>query len=232
MDGIALNQALGKLLIVGSVQDAVLNALWGASMNSKSLKIDMSPYMAYYDKRVRRFLLEAPIPRSLLHNHSDLIRITEKLLSRRTREIIHQEIASRLVQVPSWAEIDYAIDLCASLLVMADIELHKNVNGLSGCTTVHWKENSLECALGDHFSPQMFLRADDSKLGKLFTARNLSRIGGMTIKWTTNLADHLRFVDDDHTVFIFHCASFLQFQERYCYLRQSLTVITLQSKAN
>ena len=37
---------------------------------------------------------------------------------------------------------------------------------------------------------------------------------GIEIKWTTNLEDHLRLVDDDRAVFIFRGANFLQFQNR------------------
>jgi len=52
-------------------------------------------------------------------------------------------------------------------------------------------------------------------MNKIFTARNIDRIGGIRIRWTNNLADHLRLSDDDGAVFIFHHASFLKFQQRY-----------------
>ncbi|KAK3318179.1 hypothetical protein B0H66DRAFT_575154 [Apodospora peruviana] len=59
------------------------------------------------------------------------------------------------------------------------------------------------------------LIVDNAKLGRLFTASNLNRIGGINIRWTTNLADHLRLTDNDHAVFTFQGASFLQFQNGY-----------------
>ncbi|KAF2176242.1 hypothetical protein K469DRAFT_723301 [Zopfia rhizophila CBS 207.26] len=85
--------------------------------------------------------------------------------------------------------------------------------GLSGLTSIHWKENSLKATLAEYFNPQQALSVDNSRLGKLFTARNLSRISGIKIIWTTNLADHLRLIGDDQSVFIFHCTSFAQFQD-------------------
>jgi hypothetical protein len=51
------------------------------------------------------------------------------------------------------------------------------------------------------------------KLEKLFNARSLERIGGISIDWTNNLADHLRVKDDRNDkikVAIFHYASFLK----------------------
>ncbi|PKK51253.1 hypothetical protein CI102_2773 [Trichoderma harzianum] len=96
---------------------------------------------------------------------------------------------------------------------MTEIELNGISAGLSGLTAVPWKSGSLNNALATYFCPQKTLQADRPKLGKVFTARNLNRIAGIEIRWTTNLADHLRLVDDDQVVFIFHCASFLQLQK-------------------
>ncbi|KAH7230710.1 hypothetical protein B0J15DRAFT_518151 [Fusarium solani] len=94
-------------------------------------------------------------------------------------------------------------------------EIGQSQIGLSGQTPVRWEGNSLETTLSEHFIPQKALTVDNAKLGKLFTGRNLSRIGGIKIIWTTNLADHLRLTDDDQAVFVFHCTSFLRFQARY-----------------
>ncbi|KIM95383.1 hypothetical protein OIDMADRAFT_134272, partial [Oidiodendron maius Zn] len=51
------------------------------------------------------------------------------------------------------------------------------------------------------------------KLEKLFTAQDLTRIGGMKITWVNNLADHLLMHDDDNVVSIFHYASFLKLHQ-------------------
>ncbi len=48
------------------------------------------------------------------------------------------------------------------------------------------------------------------KLDKFFTAKNLSRLAGIKIYWTNNLADHLRILDEDSEVAIFHHALFLE----------------------
>ncbi|KAF4978536.1 hypothetical protein FDECE_18199 [Fusarium decemcellulare] len=124
-----------------------------------------------------------------------------------TREELYQEIGNKE------DGIDNTINLCASLLVMT--EIGQSHIGLSGQTPVRWESRSLEAALAEHFTPQKTLTVDNTKLGKLFTGRNLSRISGIKIIWTTNLADHLRLTDDDQAVFVFHCTSFLRFQAGY-----------------
>jgi hypothetical protein len=54
------------------------------------------------------------------------------------------------------------------------------------------------------------------KLDRIFNARNLGRIAGIEVYWTNNLFDHLRLIDEDRKVAVFHYASFLKCQrERY-----------------
>lgn len=42
----------------------------------------------------------------------------------------------------------------------------------------------------------------------MFTARNLERVAGIRVIWTSNLADHLHLEDDDTSVRIFYHVSF------------------------
>ncbi|RFU76143.1 hypothetical protein TARUN_6085 [Trichoderma arundinaceum] len=205
----ALKEPLQKFPISGSVQEGLLEALWEASDRHSS----MSPYFEYYSKRIQRMRLDG-CHEFCAGSHSDIAAIARRILEGTTRDEIYQEMASAANSVSSALDTNHAIDMCASLLVMTEIELNGSPAGLSGLTAVPWKRGSLNGALAKYFCPQRTLQADRSKLGKVFTARNLSRIAGIEIRWTTNLADHLRLVDDDQVVFIFHYASFLQLQKR------------------
>jgi len=53
---------------------------------------------------------------------------------------------------------------------------------------------------------------ENISLERKFNARNLGRIAGIQIAWTKNMADHLRLIDDENKVLIFHYASFLELQ--------------------
>jgi hypothetical protein len=60
------------------------------------------------------------------------------------------------------------------------------------------------------FEPRNVLIHERVKLDRVFTASNLTRIAGMKVVWTENLADHLRVLDEDSEVAIFHHASYLE----------------------
>ncbi|KAL7944225.1 hypothetical protein V8C42DRAFT_83908 [Trichoderma barbatum] len=207
----ALNEPLQKLPISALVQEGLLEALWGAA----DRHYGMSPYFEYYSKRIQRLRLDG-CDGFCANSHSDVASIAKTILSGASRNDIFQQVAfaAKSTSTSTDADINHGIDMCASLLVMAEIELNGSSAGLSGLTAVPWKKGLLKDALAYYFCPQKTLQADRTKLGKVFTARNLNRIAGIEIRWTTNLADHLRLVDDDQVVFIFHCASFLQLQKK------------------
>jgi hypothetical protein len=172
----------------------------------------MSLYFEYYfSKRLQRMVVIGH-DGFQVKSYLDIASIAKRILSGATREEIFGEISSTAVSKPDVVNINYGIDMCASLLVMADIEFDGHP-GISGLEPVPWKQGLLTDALGCYFRPQVELQSHRPKLGKVFTARNLSRMAGIEIRWTTNLADHLRLRDDDQAVYIFHCAGFLQFQK-------------------
>ncbi|KAK7943522.1 uncharacterized protein PG986_012635 [Apiospora aurea] len=103
---------------------------------------------------------------------------------------------------------EHSVDLCATLLTMADV---------GGCTFklsmqdfVAWSTGRLHDTLILHFIAKRSLEARDVKLDGVFTGPNLACIGGIKIFWTNNLANHLRLTEDDTAVFIYHHASFLK----------------------
>ncbi|KAI1202030.1 hypothetical protein F5X97DRAFT_330906 [Nemania serpens] len=88
--------------------------------------------------------------------------------------------------------------------------------GIAGPNTIRWSTGTLREFAELHFGPGAGprLQPDKPQIGRIFTALNLRKIGGMRIAWTRNLADHLRLVDDDRSVSVFDCVAFLRFQER------------------
>ncbi|KAM5383507.1 hypothetical protein ACJZ2D_001956 [Fusarium nematophilum] len=209
-----LGDSLWKYPTPASMRQKIVATLWETSehLEDYASQHDMSSYFEYYTKQAQRFLLDGG-RHVCVKTHSDVVQIAQKILTESTRDDLYQEITSQTTSndVSSKVDaIDNTIDLCASLLLMA--EIGQSQIGLSGRTPIHWDGKSLKIALAEHFTPQRTLHADNPKFGKLFTGRNLSRISGLQIIWTTNLADHLRLIDDDQAVFIFHCTSFLRFQ--------------------
>lgn len=104
-----------------------------------------------------------------------------------------------------------AIDLTVSLWLMITV-------GFLGAvmapvrSSVEWpQDKSLDDFINATFRSEN--SAKEQKLArwsKMLNAYNLNRIGGFTIHWTSNLADHLLFDDDLEIIYLYHHASVLE----------------------
>lgn len=105
--------------------------------------------------------------------------------------------------------LEDGLDLAARVWLMLFVGEYRQIIGPAQRQIV-WNENdSLRGLLEREFSNHAEA-SDNVKLERLFTARNMERIAGLEIIWTSNLADHLRLFDDDTRVAIFHQACFLK----------------------
>jgi hypothetical protein len=103
------------------------------------------------------------------------------------------------------------VALAVRLFLMIDIGELKF--GFHGRKQLTWDEGSLDSWVHKHFNTAQTLHNEHVKLEKIFTARNLVRIGGFEIEWTNNLADHLRILnDEDKKIALFSNVSFLEAQ--------------------
>ncbi|PMD61103.1 uncharacterized protein K444DRAFT_611378 [Hyaloscypha bicolor E] len=110
-----------------------------------------------------------------------------------------------------------AIDLAARLWIMVDIG-QLSWGFVPGQKSMQWEDGKLTELLhnrfGDPGPSKLGIRV---KLERLFTARNLERIAGLQIVWTSNLSDHLKLKDDDTRVAIFYHATFLKHHNKECH---------------
>jgi len=186
---------------------------------------------AYYFPRCQYFAREGG-RHITARTHSDIARIASWILQDESRDVIlsrlrlrqgkegeeGQEAKQEENQTTTTNEraIKTSVDMCASLLAMVECGKRQEFV-FSGRSPLLWdsegEARSFRDCLSRRFTAQTTLDARNSKLVKGFTGRNLSRIGGIKIKWTTNLVDHLLLTDDDQAVFVFQCASFLMLQK-------------------
>jgi hypothetical protein len=152
----------------------------------------------------------------ILRNHQDLLETIGYLRDgQKTRSSIKMRLRSKLNS--SEAEdndelICDALDLSARILLMTSIGTFRNIVDPSQ-RTLRWQDGE---NLRDLFSrefPHQKNLTDHVKLERLFNARTIERIAGIKITWTSNLADHLRLLDDDTRVAVFHHGSFLKKME-------------------
>ncbi|KAF4625860.1 hypothetical protein G7Y89_g12304 [Cudoniella acicularis] len=128
---------------------------------------------------------------------------------------------------------DDAVNLAVRLLLMmrtGNIVTSGSLITLSRETKVDWKEGTIVEFVKRHFVHQNAID-ERVKFERIFNARNLERIGGVEVRWTCNLADHLRMLDDDQAVEIFHYASFLRLHEKSPILPPALIDETLRTLA-
>lgn len=83
---------------------------------------------------------------------------------------------------------------------------------LSGETKLNWDDGTINDLVNKNLVAQTSMK-DPVKLEKIFNAMNLEQIAGIDVRWTSNLADHLRMRDDDKAVEIFHHATFLRLHQ-------------------
>ncbi|OJJ37968.1 hypothetical protein ASPWEDRAFT_472858 [Aspergillus wentii DTO 134E9] len=82
----------------------------------------------------------------------------------------------------------------------------------NGNECMSWTDGTIETAIHQYFSHPPKLDDTSITLEKSFTAYNLESFTGIAIHWTDNIADHLRLVEDDKKVVIFHHVTFLECQ--------------------
>lgn len=214
-----METSLQKYPINTDVRIWLLHELWrecGLTPEAPNLE-EMSPYFDYFSTRCQRFARDGGI-HICIKSHDALLGITKQILTNSTRNDLHSYLRNLRPKAGGEnsrleATLDTTADMCGGLLLMAEVGVHKF--GFSGCNPLTWSgHQTLRQAVEMHFQPEKKLQPDNHRLGRLFTGRNLGYIGSMKIKWTSNIVDHLLLSDDDQTVFIFHHAGFLRYQQR------------------
>jgi hypothetical protein len=224
-----LNHSLLDSPLPQSTKSAISTGLWGCTSTPAGQRLDsgstnLDAYWAYYSKECTNALHDGG-RHVASRTHADVVSCAAKLRSGMPREDIKASLRSKLSTHHANDDemLDNAIDLTASLLVMANFGCYSY--GFSGRNRVCWttttsKGSSLREFLESYFAPERKLANESVKLEKVFKASNLDRIAGLEVVWTDNLADHLRLTDDDRRVHIFHHASFLETQrQRFVLIR-------------
>lgn len=213
-----MNTSLQIFPIPAGIRNQIQAAFWEPKDVADALKGRPSAdyyFDTYYSPRCQHFAREGGRHISA-RTHSDIAQIASWILQDQSRDDIRSRLLDQITeQGPTEKAIETSIDMCASLLGM--VECGKQEFVFSGRNPILWAGGSLRDCLAQRFPAQTTLDARNLRLTKGFTGRSLSRIGGIKIKWTTNLVDHLLLTDDDQAVFIFQSPSFLMMQKQWVF---------------
>ncbi|EDU48848.1 conserved hypothetical protein [Pyrenophora tritici-repentis Pt-1C-BFP] len=192
----------------------IINKLWEPLLVQTHFQNSEHPIGAYW----RFYQLECE--RALHDNgrhvlertHQDLLDIIHSLRKAETRDEIQRALRSKLTKPHDNEEelLDGSVDFAANIWLMVDFD-HIQY-GFSGRRQLHWKSEPLAKCLCSGFPASPLLGHEGVKLQRIFNAPNLKRIARIEIVPTANLLDHLRIIDDDTKLCVFHHVSVLGLQ--------------------
>lgn len=155
-----------------------------------------------------------------LKHHSDIVDIIAGLILKdATRDEVRSYALAKYPRSNNILSEDEAVNttlsLCGSLLLMTEIGTDNRSNYWLPLEPLPWGgTQTLKQSVREHFQPEKRLVPDNPRFEGLFNAWNIQQISGITIKWTSNLADHLLLTNNDQTLFVFHCVGFLRHHQR------------------
>lgn len=213
----SLENQLEKAPLNIQTRREIIRNFWpsAALERTTSHDLDWEPYFDYYEDQCHHALHEQG-KHILLRTHQHVIDITSKLVQGQPRATVKSNLKglfSSEGMLPNEDEIlSNSVDLAARLSFM--INIGTNASTATRCEKLLWDSSSLKDFIHTYFSEPQVLSHSNVRLEKTFTAINMERVADMKICWTSNLADHLRMLnDDDKIVAIFHHASFLECQK-------------------
>ena len=203
-----LDHSLQTLLLTPESRREFVNSLWKCDLPLENFRIPgYEAFFRYYQDQCTTLLCE---------NHCQTK--SHRELIRRALEISDQALSQS--QLDEWLSSSEANEenrawtlLTARVLSMVDIGGLRNGVRL-GQVSRPWTSGRLGDFLEATF-PGTNEEPGDVRLEKLFTARNLERVAGIQVIWTSNLADHLLLEDDDNSVRIFAHISFLELHRNW-----------------
>lgn len=217
-----------------ALRPAAVEHLWGRQPSEFTfpegkthLDAYFEPYFRYYAQQCDLIGRHANGKYSSVETHREVLDIT-RLLQRPLSRHEVQKHMSDFLKPADKEQHQNSVNLAARVLLMIRIGTvpHECLGGRR--RQIEWNEGNLLDFIRDSFAPPSSPSHGRVKLEKSFNALNLQRIAGIEIWWTDNLADHLRMMDDDKAVFVFHHASFLEYQkEKYVLPKKNLEGVNL-----
>lgn len=197
------------------IECQLISEFWGLTVSAGNFRhgdLDFRSYFTWYREKCNSALREGGTHTSV-RTHRDLVEIAQWFQQLSSRDDIKNKLKARFTSQHSNEDelVNSSIDLVTRLYLMLDFGVIQS--GFTGREFSKWISGDIKTFIADYYKNSPKLEHKGIKLQEGFNARNLGRITRIKIDWTKNLTDHLRLVDDDKTVAIFHHRSFLEAQK-------------------
>jgi len=191
----------------------IFERLWRGSSIQKAPIPILDAYFEYYESQCLHALHERG--RHLtVRTHEHIMQVARELERDQPKEAIKDNLTKLFEsRDPTNKDevLNNSVELVVRLYLMVNIGTSKS--SVTSGQKLSWTSGTIKESLDAHFNEPPVLTNHNVRFEKSFTAVNLQRIAGIKIRWTNNLADHLRMVDDDDKIVaIFHHATFLKHQ--------------------
>ncbi|KAK0673143.1 hypothetical protein QBC41DRAFT_343220 [Cercophora samala] len=184
----------------------------------RSTELGYEVYGQYYEYQWRLFSGHNTTTCRPTQNPENTFRLVHHLHNGKAREEL-KELLKSTISSATDEECERSMDLAARLLTMLWIGVPKDQVMARRC--LRWEQGTIRDFVSDFFKEAPKLSYERVRLPKSFNAWSISKIAGINISFTDNLADHLLLTDDDSTLLIFHHVSFLE-----CHLQPNSTIVT------
>lgn len=218
-DDRVLSAELHNSPILAPLKVGILKSFWGINVNLQQIDNNtdqLNPYFSYYSEQCHLMLGDGG-RHAAARTHCDISNIIQQFKQQTSREKIIDAVLSdsQLLKLPEGEHmIQGSINLAARLYLMMSFGVIPNA--FTPARPLYWTTGSAQDFLAEQLGPTRVLGSQAVKFPKLFNGRNIERLGGIRIEWTSDLDQHLRIIHDEEGVAIFHHAAFLRLhQERY-----------------
>ncbi|KAE9365862.1 hypothetical protein N431DRAFT_418724 [Stipitochalara longipes BDJ] len=213
-----------------STRQGIINEFWGDNIPSVPKSIQDDCYFEYLENQCRLARQNDHANQiCTLRNICDIVSYCKE---GKTREAIKADLSLKFGDSGKELKphMDAVIDLAVRLWLM--VHVGKLPRGVTGQSTLVWREGSLRAVINEQFQHQLIL-TDSVKFEKVFNLRNVERIADVKIQWTPNLIDHLKFNEDGKkpVLNVFHHATFLRYHEKSTIFPPGLVSETLRTLA-
>lgn len=209
----------------------IIDTLWARTRDSTHRLRNGEPvtslhhdaYTRYYHVQ-QCYLTHEPGVQNKAQDNGLVSDVARRLRSDSSRQEVVSAVEQRLKSQVGTEYCQEMVYFTARLLVMMNVgrlmsEAHLRRN-------VPWESNTLRNCVHEYFDESPKMSCESIKFPRVFNAWTIDTIGGIEVKLTNNLADHLLLVEDDTTVLVFHHASFLECQDtRYVTEKKNKTVV-------
>jgi hypothetical protein len=172
-------------------------------------------YAEYYSKQVHLVLYDGG-QNAPGWTHNDVVDVMTRIRDSQSRQELSSHLQSRLNVDGTTARgdmVDRLIDLGARLSLMTSFG--KAPFAAEQQRSLEWTKDTAKDVLRQHFTQQTVVNVESKfKLPKIFTARNIHRMGGLKIEWTPYISEHLRLLDHDECISIFPHVGFLNIHRK------------------